>query len=230
MAMALLVAGAPANDPCYSEKHGGPLCRWAIYDSDRALFLAAKMARAPVSEPDANGLAPLHLAVIRGENPLAKELIDAWAKVNWSVARRGDAFYDDEGAAYRATDDLLAQAADPGGDLNVVRTLLAYGAETETKANTSGRGAALHVAVEAGRLDMAEAILKGGAKPDSRDDRGRTPLHCAARRGNEPAVKILLAAGANPKAKDKDGKTPLDLAKESGFSLPALEAAGFGSN
>lgn len=98
--MALLEAGAPANDPCYSEKHGGPLYRWAIFAGDRALFLAVKKARAPVSEREANGLTPLHLAVIRGESRFAKELIEAGARVNGSVARRGDAFYNDDGAAH----------------------------------------------------------------------------------------------------------------------------------
>eukprot|EP00960_Hanusia_phi_P078325 768805-Hanusia_phi.AAC.10 len=53
-----------------------------------------------------------------------------------------------------------------------------------------------------------------GAKTDTFDVRGRTPLHFAAQHGCVRSVDLLLKRHANPQIKAADGKTPLSLAIE----------------
>ena len=61
---------------------------------------------------------------------------------------------------------------------------------------------------------MIAALIKAGADPGVRDERGWTPLHWAARSNPEPSViAALIEGGADPAARDEDGKFPFDFAK-----------------
>lgn len=53
---------------------------------------------------------------------------------------------------------------------------------------------------------VAAALLKNGADPNTRNQRGRTALH---KTKSLDFYKILLEFGADPNAMDNDGKTPL---------------------
>ncbi|KAH7012284.1 ankyrin repeat-containing domain protein, partial [Microdochium trichocladiopsis] len=65
---------------------------------------------------------------------------------------------------------------------------------------------ALHKAAEVGNEDMARLLLSYGARVDSRDIQGLTPL-CVATGNNHLAIaKLLLEAGADPLAIDYQGK------------------------
>ena len=67
----------------------------------------------------------------------------------------------------------------------------------------------LRVAAEEGHADAVEFFLTRGAKVNSMDSLGRTPLHRAAR----PAVaQSLIARGAELNVQDKQGRTPLHWA------------------
>lgn len=57
--------------------------------------------------------------------------------------------------------------------------------------------------------DLIEKLAAAGAKVDTRNSFGWTPLGTAAKRGHLAAVKALIAAGADANAKAKDGLTPL---------------------
>ncbi|KAH7010879.1 ankyrin repeat-containing domain protein [Microdochium trichocladiopsis] len=65
---------------------------------------------------------------------------------------------------------------------------------------------ALHKAAEVGNEEMARLLLSYGARVDSRDIQGLTPL-CVATGNNHLAIaKLLLEAGADPLAIDYQGK------------------------
>ncbi len=79
---------------------------------------------------------------------------------------------------------------------------------------------ALHQAVLKGDKAKIATLVEQGAKIDSRDARGRTPLFIAAENGDADTVEELLNHGANPTkgALLKHGNTPLHVAAQNGFN------------
>jgi len=54
----------------------------------------------------------------------------------------------------------------------------------------------LQMAGWANAAEAAEAMLAGGASPDTGDERLRTPCHAAAARDASEALEVLLSSGA----------------------------------
>lgn len=89
-----------------------------------------------------------------------------------------------------------------------------------------GRGRSpLSYAAKKGHFQIAEYLLRQGAKPDSDDITGLTPMHYAAANGHAGVAKLLIDAGVSPliqttKSKssyeENGGKTALQYALESG--------------
>lgn len=98
----------------------------------------------------------------------------------------------------------LMAAVDGFADAEVVRRLVARGAEIDV---TDGEGASLlHLAINRGMGDVAkvEALLAVGAPIDARDDEGRTPLdlcrahlRASGRGGWARIEELLVAAGGS---------------------------------
>ena len=65
------------------------------------------------------------------------------------------------------------------------------------------------------KVDVARALLDGGADPMARSERGGTPLHEAAASGGEEMIRLLLDNGTEPGTKANSGVTALDIARES---------------
>ncbi len=76
---------------------------------------------------------------------------------------------------------------------------------------------ALHWAVQANDLQLADMLLRAGAKPAAANKAGATPLLLAAQNGNAAMIERLLAAGADANAPlTKTGDTALMMAARTG--------------
>jgi hypothetical protein len=130
------------------------------------------------------------------------------------------------------------QAAAYRGRVNVVRRLLAAGAQVDSD---DGFGAApLMFAIDRSedipdKQKCTLLLLQAGANVNLRrkayidDVGGSTPLHLAILERNVDLVKALLAKGADVNAKRDDGSTPLDIADPTRVPpeiIDALLAAG----
>ncbi|KAF7546924.1 hypothetical protein G7Z17_g8080 [Cylindrodendrum hubeiense] len=96
------------------------------------------------------------------------------------------------------------------GWTEVVYVLLELGAEPDFKDPDENSRTALSHAAESGNIDIMNALMDGGAFPNSADARYRTPLSYASEKGHDFAVDILLGdQRVEPDTKDHDGFTPL---------------------
>jgi ankyrin repeat protein len=107
----------------------------------------------------------------------------------------------------------LADAAERG-DHAAVRTLLGQGHDVNA-VRVDGT-TALHAAVHADRLAIAETLLGAGANAAARDRYGITPLYLACVNGNADMIRRLLDAGVDPNTVDPGGETALMTAARTG--------------
>ena len=99
------------------------------------------------------------------------------------------------------------------GGADVVRFILATGADPDADAENPFSVRPLHSACARGDRDCARALLEAGANPNLAQQRGYTPLHSAAHLDDLELAKLLLAHGADPLAADDDGRLPRDLSE-----------------
>lgn len=64
-------------------------------------------------------------------------------------------------------------------------------------------------AVESGHAQLVNDLLIRGARTNTQDEYGVTPLHVAAALGEEAILSALLVAGADIDVRDSDSRTPL---------------------
>ena len=183
---------------------------------------------APVNEADTNGKTPLHFAAAARYQSQAEQVAQ---KIY--VAPRHEASRDPEKW--------------PREPLLVVESLLASGADVNAKSGFAETP--LHVAAEAGKLQIARLLLRHGAQPNARDRNERTPFFFAVEHGREAMARLLLEHGAEVNAEDRLGWTPLSEAAgnghvrlcrlliesgadvnpgSDGFQMPLVRAANWG--
>ncbi|HLG58639.1 MAG TPA: ankyrin repeat domain-containing protein [Vicinamibacterales bacterium] len=107
----------------------------------------------------------------------------------------------------------LADAAERG-NLAAVRSLIGQG--IDVNATRVDGTTALHAAVHADRLEVAELLLKAGANAAVRDRYGVTPLYLASVNGNAEMIRRLLDSGVDPNTVDPGGETALMTAARTG--------------
>lgn len=131
-------------------------------------------------------------AVTSGDFNVAKELIASRVDVNHPT--RGKA--------------PLIRAVEKR-HLRIMQLLLANGANTEC---TYSSFTPMHLAAQAGEVDIVRELLAASAFPNSRDKEGLTPLMHAAEAGRIAVVELLLNHGVDVEEKDALGYTALSRA------------------
>jgi uncharacterized protein len=150
-------------------------------------------ARADVNRPSANGTGPLVVAITNNHIDLAMFLLDKGADLN-----AADAFYK-RTPLYAAvemrnpdyTRDTPAPVGDARDPMELIKTLLARGANPNARANTTPFRGFYQVSANWANFD------------------GQTPFLRAALSGDVTLMRLLLEHGADPNLGSNDGATPL---------------------
>jgi ankyrin repeat protein len=79
------------------------------------------------------------------------------------------------------------------------------------------------LASQLGYVEGIGILAAKGARVDTANDAGETPLILAVHRRDIPMVKILLAGGADPGRSDNSGRTARDYAKLEGVTQATEE-------
>jgi hypothetical protein len=96
-----------------------------------------------------------------------------------------------------------------GGHVEVVRLLIAEGADINAKASLDET--ALHKAADHGHKEVVELLLAAGADINAKDKDGRTPLQLGAMSGNPEVAAILRAHAAKATGGvEQAAKSPAD--------------------
>jgi ankyrin repeat protein len=107
------------------------------------------------------------------------------------------------------------------GHTDLVRLLIANGADPNLASNNTLRVAPLHSACAISNLEIAKLLLEAGGNVNAKQMQGVTPLHSAAHNGKTGLAKMLLDNGADTGAKMENGQTPYEMALEKGFTETA---------
>ncbi len=170
------------------------------------------------------------LALYYGQPAVAAELVTGGAPVGiFEAAALGEG--DRLNGLLQQQPELLNAFSDDGfqplplaiffGHTTLALDLLKRDAEVHTTSKNAQRVTALHAAVSAQDLAVAEALIAAGANVNASQQNGFTPLQGAAQNGQLPMLEALLAAGADVNAVSDIGKTALALALEGGHEAVA---------
>lgn len=150
------------------------------------------------NQPYEDGITPLHLAVINGQDEIVQILLSAGAQVN---------------STDPTTSASPLHLAALYGHLKIAGLLIQKGANVNAvmKFNITP----LLVAAQFNKPEMVELLLKSKANINHPDQDGYTALHFAAEKGYENITRILLTHKAHKEARERShNATPLMIAKE----------------
>jgi ankyrin repeat protein len=149
-----------------------------------------------------NDITALSLAYDNSKSDLVDLLLSHGADVNVKI---------------RYQEQTLLHAAVDQGDVEMIKRLVALGAELDAKDKDTLNGpkSPLQMAVAFEEIECARVLIENGANVNlmfSEGIGGNSPLHLAAMTGNMKIVQLLLNHGADVNATEINGKTPLHLA------------------
>ena len=192
---------------------------------------------------------PLHAACCHGHTGAFARLLRWGADTTLTWGRLGDtltvaAYFDrlqmvrsileddDATKSWTSSKQLAMMRAAKNGHLTIVKLLIEYGANVETRNSTTALmgykhiaeffTTPLHLTVESGHLHVVEYLISHGASLQAVDRDGLTSLHLAAESNQMEVLKCLLEHGANIHATSEHG-TPLHLAVQRGHVQVATE-------
>ncbi|MEE9593014.1 MAG: ankyrin repeat domain-containing protein, partial [Thermoplasmata archaeon] len=113
------------------------------------------------------------------------------------------------------------------GSVDVLRTLLANGANHRATSHNSNGNQPLQAAAAGRQIEAVTLLLEAGADPDADSESGFTALRTAAASGDVDMTRNLLESGATVDVMTEGGKTPMELAIEADHAavVDILEAA-----
>ena len=176
----LLDAGAIQNHPSSAEDPAFMVALKNGY-TDIARLLLSRF-RSYANQPDRRGVMPLLWAVEDLQVDVARELIDAGAKV-----------YPDNPVALNQFD--LLRIATRHNSIELTRILLAAKANPDLHPK-NGIPVLIFASSEA-KMDILKELLKAQADTEIKDANGLTAMAHAVKRGHIEVVKLLAAAGAD---------------------------------
>lgn len=219
--VAMLEAGTTPETPMSEES----ILRWAAENGHGDIAQAILGKGADVNAADAQGRTALMLAVEKGHALVVQVLLSAGADVNAKDAQGRT-------AANRAQDNnfpLILQALTnagataeksaapkpktPADSSNSTPTPTPAAAQ---KPVDNSNAKALIEAANGGDIAQVRALLAAGADPNSRNEKGYTPLMLAAASNYIEIVRLLLEKGADPNLQSVPGYTALMLATAEG--------------
>lgn len=104
------------------------------------------------------------------------------------------------------------------GQEDIVRSLLAKGADPDFPSQNGYNVYPIHAALGAGNNNIVKMLIEAGAEVNVVQSSRITPLHLAAQQGNIDIIILLLENGADISIQTDTGQTPSDLAAERGFT------------
>ncbi|MBI1215127.1 MAG: hypothetical protein GC185_04820 [Alphaproteobacteria bacterium] len=143
---------------------------------------------AEIDWKDVNGLTPLYFAATNGHLAVAKLLLEKGAAV-------------DTGKPCENTGTGLTQAA-YNGDAEMLKLLIEHKADINAGSYTR---CAIHDAVWRNNAEAVEVLAEAGAKLETRDRMGHTPLMDAVAFNYREVALILVRHGADASVTDKYG-------------------------
>jgi len=179
--------------------------RWLLWCHTRGQSTVAETPSTVFTIPaDKKGTdaAPLRTAAKQGDLAQVSKLLESGLRIN-------DGDYDGRTALYFAAE---------AGHENVVRFLLEHGASLDSRKKyfQDWGPTALLGALYARQTEITELLLAKGARLETRDRIGNTPLLIAANTGNQAMIELLLARHADVQARNDQGWTALMFAAQSG--------------
>jgi len=230
----LVAAGAQVND---SLPDGTSALTLAVHSGNGAVAMLLLEKGADPNEA-AIGYAPLHAAVLRGEDEVVRALLVHGANADAPITagmpiRRSSQDFALPKTLIGATPYFLAAkflevtmmralaaaGADPNRGLAEGTTPLMAAAGIGANLTSNRRG--LDIADGGGRLepqsrvrDAVQAALELGGNVDAVNQAGNTALHGAAFLGYDSVVQLLVERNATVNARNKRGQTPLGMLME----------------
>ncbi|GFR62318.1 ankyrin domain protein [Elysia marginata] len=122
----------------------------------------------------------LHMAVVKGDSLLVKNLLTHGANVN-AICSQGSSSLSRAVISKVVNKDIVTQLLDAGADSSL---------------QVNGQYL-LHIAVSMCDDRIIESFLRNGADPNCKDNAGHTPLSIAVEENNIKVVSILVAGGGD---------------------------------
>src|SRR5438309_2739249 len=209
----------------------------AAKNRDREAVRSLLQQHVDVNTPQADGATPLAWAAHWDDTETADLLIRAGANVNaansYGVTPLSLACTNQNAAM---VEKLLKAGADPNGvptgtpvlmtaartgNVDIVKALLAHGADANAKESARGQ-TALMWAVAEKHPEVERLLIDHGADVHARSTSGFTPLLFAAQQGDVDSARMLLEAGANINDTAPEDGSALVVATHSGHEALAL--------
>ncbi|KAI8956554.1 hypothetical protein F5Y11DRAFT_353549 [Daldinia sp. FL1419] len=171
-----------------------------------------------LDEPSGSeGLAPLHIAVIKERFDIVKELLRNRSIAPLQLVNTRD--LNGRTALHHAAVKCSRDEGEPTNPTGMskkhetISLLLKYGANIDAQNRSFHTPLHLRILQSANGdiLAFTKFLLLNGAEVNTKDEHGESPLHSACRYGHRELIQLLIDWGADMDCRNLDWKTPQDV-------------------